>query len=144
MKSMTGKCFVDTNFFVYLFSKTDYEKREKCYSIFQNAGKNAPFVVSTQVIKEFSSVMMGKFNMPHIELKSIIDDITEFEVVQTDVNLIKKAIDIKVLHQLSFWDGLIISAAKSANCTMVLTEDMNDGQVIEGVKIQNPFTFQME
>ena len=141
---MTGKCFVDTNVFVYLFTKTDPKKREKCYSIFKKAGKQTQFVVSTQVIKEFSSVMLSKFNMPPLELKSTIDTITEFEVIETHVNLIKTAIDIRTLNQLSFWDSLIISAAKSANCTMVLTEDMNDGQVIEGLKIQSPFTFQID
>ena len=144
MKFMTGKCFVDTNVFVYLFTKTDPEKREKCYSIFKNAGKQVQFVVSTQVIKEFSSIMISKFNMPPLKLKSTIDTITEFEVIETPVNLIKSAIDIRTLNQLSFWDSLIISAAKRANCTMLLSEDMNDGQVVEGVKIQNPFTFKMK
>ncbi len=52
---------------------------------------------------------------------------------------ILNAIDIQILNQLSFWDSLIISAVKSANCTVLLTEDLNDGQIIEGVEIRIHF-----
>ena len=55
------------------------------------------------------------------------------------MDIIKKGIDIKFRYQLSFWDSLIVSAAKSAKCNIILSEDLQDGQVIEGVKIQNPF-----
>ena len=46
--------------------------------------------------------------------------------------------DISAFHQLSFWDSLIISTAEAARCETLLTEDMNDGQIIEGVRIVNP------
>jgi predicted nucleic acid-binding protein len=138
---MTAKYFLDTNFLVYLFSENEIEKRDQCRNIFKNAGSNIHFVVSTQVLKEFTAAMIGKFKMQPMVAKSIIDDLNEFEVIQTNTFLIKQAIDIHILHQLSFWDSLIICAAKSANCSLVLTEDMNDGQLIEGVKIQHPFTF---
>lgn len=140
---MTGKFFLDTNFFVYLFNKTEHDKWDQCHQILIAADNNVQFVISTQVLNEFISVMLNKFKMPPMILKGIIDDMCEYELVETNVNIIKKAMDIKILNQLSFWDSLIISAAKSANCSIILTEDMNDGQVIEGVKIQNPFTLNL-
>ncbi len=143
MKSMTGKYFLHSNFFVYLFSENEPAKRHRCREILQKAEAKVHFVVSTQVMKEFAAVMIGKFKMAPLVVKNIIDDLSEFEVIITDTYLIKEAIDIHLLHQLSFWDSLIVSAAKNANCSMVLTEDMDDGQVIEGVTIQNPFTFQV-
>jgi predicted nucleic acid-binding protein len=136
---MKGKYFLDTNFFVYLFNKTEHIKRDTCQQLLKSVDDSIQFVISTQVLNEFNSVMLNKFNMPPIVLKGIVDDMCEYEVVNTHVNLIKKAIDIKILNQISYWDSLIISAAKSANCSTIITEDMNDGQVIEGVKIQNPF-----
>ena len=64
---------------------------------------------------------------------------TVFEVVQVTTERILRAVDISVFHQLSFWDSLIISTAEAARCETLLTEDMNDGQIIEGVRIVNPF-----
>ena len=56
-----------------------------------------------------------------------------------DVNMIREAIDIHILHQISFWDSLIVSGAKHAHCQVLLTEDLQHGAVIAGVRIQNPF-----
>ena len=64
---------------------------------------------------------------------------TVFEVVQVTTEYILRAVDISAFHQLSFWDSLIISTAEAARCETLLTEDMNDGQIIEGVRIVNPF-----
>ncbi len=139
MKFMKGKYFIDTNFFVYLFNMADKEKWDKCHKILNQADKNVHFVISTQVLNEFISVMLNKFKIHPLVLKSIVDDMCEYEVVETNINVIRKAIDVKALNQLSYWDSLIVSAAKSSKCSVVLSEDMNHGQIIEGVKIQNPF-----
>ena len=64
---------------------------------------------------------------------------TVFEVVQVTTERILRAVDISGFHQISFWDSLIISTAEAARCETLLTEDMNDGQIIEGVRIVNPF-----
>ena len=64
---------------------------------------------------------------------------TLFEVVQVTTERILRAVDSSAFHQLSFWDSLIISTAEAARCETLLTEDMNDGQIIEGVRIVNPF-----
>ena len=137
--SMTGKCFLDTNFLIYCFSQDEPEKQEKCLA-FLRAGKGSvEFVSSTQVLKEFTAVMIGKFKQPPLEVKAIIDSLSLFEVVSVDLQMIKDAIDIHVLHQISFWDSLILVAAGSAQCHTVLTEDMQHGAEVAGVRIQNPF-----
>ena len=64
---------------------------------------------------------------------------TVFEVEQVTSEHMQRATDISAFHQLSFWDSLIISTAEAARCETLLTEDMNDGQIIEGVRIVNPF-----
>lgn len=136
---MTGKYFLDTNFIIYCFSKDEPQKQQKCLDVLEQAKGRVSFVLSTQVINEFAAVMLGKFKQGPIEVKTIISDLALFEVVRIDVKLIKDAIDIFTLHKISFWDSLIISGAKSANCHTVLTEDMQHGLEIGGVKIQNPF-----
>jgi predicted nucleic acid-binding protein len=136
---MTGKYFLDTNFLVYCFSKDEPEKREKCLKLLKQMQDEAKIVISTQVLKEFTAVMIGKFKQAPIEVKAIVNDLVLFEVVTIDVDRIQEAIDIHILHQLSFWDSLIISAAKSAHCQVVLTEDLQHGAVLAGVRIQSPF-----
>jgi predicted nucleic acid-binding protein len=54
--------------------------------------------------------------------------------------LIEQGIDISIQSQLAFWDGLIIAVAEAGHCSAILSEDMNDGQLIRGIRIVNPFT----
>jgi predicted nucleic acid-binding protein len=56
------------------------------------------------------------------------------------MDIIEKGIDISILSQVSFWDGLIIAAAEFAQCSTIISEDLNDGQIIRGIEIKNPFT----
>jgi predicted nucleic acid-binding protein len=61
------------------------------------------------------------------------------EVVTVGSDLIKEAIDTSIQNGISFWDALIVVAAEAARCRYLHTEDLNDGQVIRGVRIQKPF-----
>lgn len=137
---MTGKFFLDTNFLVYCFSADEPEKRDRCLEILRLGGrKSVSFVISTQVINEFTSVLLGKFKRPPSDVKTLVQDLNVFEIVKTDLPIIVEAISIHAMHQLSFWDSLIVGAAKSSHCTAILTEDMADGSTIAGVNILNPF-----
>lgn len=139
MTYMTGKYFLDTNFLIYCFSKNEPEKQKRCLDLLTTSKGKASFVLSTQVLNEFAAVMLGKFKQPPIEVKAVLDDLALFEVVATNLDLIKEAIDLHTLHQISFWDSLIITAAKSARCHTILTEDLHHRGIIAGVQIQNPF-----
>ncbi|MBX2928424.1 MAG: PIN domain-containing protein [Saprospiraceae bacterium] len=136
---MTGKYFLDTNFLVYCFSGDEPEKQHKCLEILKEGEGRLSFVISTQVLNEFAAVMIGKFKQPPLEIKAILDDLALFEVVPVQAELIKNAIDIHLLHQISFWDSLILAAAQRANCQAILTEDLQHGASIVGVRIQSPF-----
>ena len=141
MKSTTGKYFLDTNFLIYCFSKDEAEKRNTAREILKRGMENtASFVISTQVVKEFTSVMIGKFKVDPVIVKKIIADFENFEIVQLNLSIIQKGIDIHLTSKLSFWDSLVVAAAKSAKCTFLLSEDMNHNQKIEGVSIYNPFS----
>jgi predicted nucleic acid-binding protein len=136
---MTGKYFLDTNFLIYCFSNSEPEKQAKCIAILQQAQSDTLFVISTQVLNEFSAVMIGKFKQSPADIKAVIDTLSNFEVVTIDIPLIMDALDIHTLYHISFWDSLIISGAKAANCHTILSEDLQSGAKINGVMIQNPF-----
>jgi predicted nucleic acid-binding protein len=62
-----------------------------------------------------------------------------YSVVQIDTPLVLSAIGISRAHRISFWDALIIRAASESGCATLLSEDLNPGQLIEGVQVENPF-----
>ena len=96
-------------------------------------------MVSTQVLQEFYNVVSGKLKCPKDTAKQLVEDISNnFIVHKNSVFDILHAIDISIKTQFSFWDSLIISAAISENCTPLYSEDLNDGQIVEGVLIHNP------
>lgn len=83
--------------------------------------------------------MLGKFKQPPHKIKAVINDLALLEVVTVNADLINEAIDIQTLNQLSYWDSVIIAAAKRAQCHTVITEDMQNGAILSGVRIQSPF-----
>ncbi len=135
------KIFIDTNVLVYAQNNKESEKQSICRKVLSNLVEESLLVISTQVMQEYYNVATLKMGLEKLYVKRTIEMFDVYEIITIQPSIIFQAIDIHILYQLSFWDSLIISAAKSAKCSMVLTEDMNDGQVIEGVKIQNPFTY---
>lgn len=144
MNYTKGKIFIDTNVLIYSQNNKEAEKQSACRKVISNIADSNLLVISTQVMQEYYNVVTLKMGIDKLLAKKTVKMFDVYEIVTIQPSIIFKAMDIHVLNQLSFWDSLIISAAKSANCTMVLTEDMNDGQVIEGVKIQSPLTFQIK
>jgi predicted nucleic acid-binding protein len=62
-----------------------------------------------------------------------------FEIEQTTPELVERAVDVSILDRISFWNALIVAAAASSGCAELYSEDLNDGQVIQGVRVMNPF-----
>ena len=131
------KTFVDTNILIYAFTSDEPKKQEKALKSLDDCQP----VISLQVLKEFSNVLLKKGNAPPDKLKETIIEIIEIaDVVNEDPMLILDSIDIHERHKFSFCDSLIISAALNSQCQILLSEDMQDGQSIEGkLKIVNPF-----
>ena len=139
MKYTTGKYFLDTNFLLYCFSIDEVNKREMCRAILQEGRGKVNFVISSQVIKEFSSVMLTKFKVEPLKVKQIIDDFKGFEIVQVDLPIIQKGIELYSIYKISFWNGLIVADADAAACEYLLSEDMQHEQKISSLTIYNPF-----
>jgi predicted nucleic acid-binding protein len=78
--------------------------------------------------------------MKPLNVKGYVHNYIEnIEAVQNGSIIIERGIDISIISQISFWDALLIAAAESSNCVELITEDLNDGQIINGIKIKNPF-----
>jgi predicted nucleic acid-binding protein len=135
------KVFLDTNVLVYALDRNDLEKQNTCRSILRQLQDTNRAVISTQIMQEFFVVATRKLGVEPLKAKSILQTLDNLERVPVSPALIYEAIDCGLLNQISFWDALVVVCAASARCTLVLSEDLNDGQVIKGVKVQNPFTW---
>ncbi len=134
-----SKVFLDTNILVYSIDQSDSVKKEKCRELIRGliAANNA--VISTQVMQEFYVAATSKLGADPLLIKDILRSLERIETIVVTPALIKEAIDCSIIHRLSFWDALIVACADSAQCAVLLTEDLNDGQIIRSVRIENPF-----
>jgi predicted nucleic acid-binding protein len=136
---MSDRIFIDANIFVYAQDSGARDKQQKSREIITQLADSGNGVISTQVLQEFFVAATRKLGVPPLAAKGVLKTLAVFEIVQVSAALIHEAIDCSILNQISFWDSLILAASASAGCSTVLSEDLNSGQTILGVKVQNPF-----
>lgn len=139
---MNGKTFLDSNVLVYSVDHSPAEKEKRARAIELLSTQPEDLVVSTQVLQEFYVVSTRKLKHPLSEERAAaaVRGISKLDVVGMDAPLVLAAIETSRTVQLSLWDSLIIEAASRAGCDRVLSEDLNAGQVIHGVRVENPFS----
>ena len=136
---MSDRAFLDTNVIIYLYSEDEAGKRNVAYELVNNT----TCVTSTQVMSEASNVWLRKYNLGNDEVSKYLDEI---EAVCNEITLIRRktinqALDMKGRYGYSFYDCLMLASALEANCKIIVTEDMKDGQLVSGaLRIVNPFT----
>lgn len=137
---MTDRAFFDTNILVYLFDKHDPQNRAIAGQLVGRYFSEERGVLSTQVLQEFFvNVTRKAAQLPSSEATVVVANFLQMEVVVVTGAHILDAIAIHERYQLSFWDGLILAAAKSAGATVLLSEDFSHGAVYDGVTVENPF-----
>ena len=136
-----GKAFLDTNIFVYLYSETEIYKRARISSVINAYHR----VISMQVLKEFCNVCIHKMKLPVPFIKDAVEEICETcELLEVNYLTVVKALDVHEKYWYAYYDSLIIASALEHDCLYLLTEDMSNGQVIEGrLTIKNIFTMEM-
>ncbi len=135
------KVFVDTNVLIYAHDNSAGRKHEVARSEILALWEEGHGLLSTQVLQEFFLGITRKIPNPVslIVGRKIIEDLLAWEVVINDGTSVLAAIDIQSRYHLSFWDSLIVQAALRGGATVLLSEDLAHGQMIQGVTIQNPF-----
>ena len=133
-----SKIFIDTNILTYTVDNNDKAKQKKCRNVLRTIIKNNNGVISTQVLQEFFVAMTKKLGINPLNAKDILHSFRNFETVIITPDMINSAVDCSILKNLSFWDSLIVVSAEHAKCTCLFTEDLNAGQIINGVEIVNP------
>ncbi len=133
--------FVDTNILVYAHDATETERQPMARAALDLLWVERTGVVSTQVLQEFYAVATRKLAKPmtRAQAREIVEAYSAWPVVIVDPDLILAATWLEERHQLSFWDALIVESARLGGATRLLTEDLQTGRVIEGIRIEDPF-----
>ena len=134
-----SRVFLDTNILVYSCDRDSPEKRSIAQTLIEEQAKSGNIVISTQVLQEFYVTAVRNLGIPPLDAKSLVHSFLMAHVVTIDPYDIVRAVDGNILWQISFWDALIITAAMKAECSIVLTEDLQHGRIVEAVEIRNPF-----
>ena len=132
---MSEEIFLDTNVLVYANSAGDY-RTATARQLLLNGG-----VVGVQVLNEFASVARVKLAMTWAEVQEAVESIVVLCPNPKPLNIEThlRALGLSRRYGLSIWDSLIVAAAAEARCSTLLTEDLQHGQMVEGVRIENPF-----
>jgi len=133
--------FIDTNLLVYAVSRSDAEKHDVASRIVERGFVRGCYAVSTQVLFELyvTATRKAAVGISHDEAFRFVKALTTWRVVETTTGLVLSALNLADRYQISVWDGAIVEAARRAGCTKLLTEDLNHGQLYEGVEVVNPF-----
>jgi len=135
------RVFFDTNILVYLFDADDEARKELAAARFEAEASAGRILLSTQVLQEFYVSVTRKLSVPLAPetAESVVRDLSLFPIVAIDTDRILAAVRKSRTLGLSFWDALIVEAALAGGADCLLSEDMRHGQVIEGLRIENPF-----
>ena len=131
--------FVDTNILVYAFDPSLGQKHLRARSLCVELLDGDQLCLSTQVLQELYVTLTRKAGIASDTALTVLDDLSQWPVFTIDYPAIRHAARIAQDNQLSFWDALLLSAANRLGAPILLTEDLNHGQTVAGVRIQNPF-----
>jgi predicted nucleic acid-binding protein len=134
--------FIDSNVFVYLFDETDEFKRDTAERIVDSALRTHSASVSYQVVQETLNVLTRKLATPMTAegARSFMDEVlAPLWRVSPSPALYHRALDLRARYRYGFYDSLVVASALGAGCDRLYSEDLQDGQRIEGLVIKNPF-----
>jgi predicted nucleic acid-binding protein len=138
---MSDRVFLDTNVFVYLYDSDQPDKQARARALVERFGLSDTIVISTQVLQEFYVNVTRKFAKQLSDEQILLATRTlgRLRVVEVSVEMIFSAIDLARQFRFSFWDSLILQTALESQCKLLLTEDLQHGQRIGSLTIENPF-----
>jgi predicted nucleic acid-binding protein len=133
--------FVDTNILVYAFDRSNSAKKVAARRLLGELMAHDRLRVSTQVLQELFVTLTKKVDQPCTseEALTVIEDLTAWPLIIVDYPAIRAAAGVVDQAKISFWDALVVVAAVRSGASVLYSEDLNHGQEILGVRIENPF-----
>lgn len=139
---MSAEVFIDTNVLVYQVDARDPQKQAIAERIVRQALLTGDGCISFQVVQEWLNTVTRKAAIPLglPQAQAFLDTVlAPLCAVSSSVGLYRRSLDLQQRWQFSFYDSLIVAAALESGCTRLLSEDLQHGQRIESLVIENPF-----
>jgi predicted nucleic acid-binding protein len=136
---MNARSFFDTNVLIYADDKAVPAKQRRAIDLVAEHRRSRTGVVSLQILQEYFVSVTRKLHVEASIARRKVELLAEFDVAVPEVADILAAIDLHRLHGFSFWDALVLRAAKQAGCSVVFSEDMQNAREVDGLEIVNPF-----
>lgn len=136
---MSTRSFFDTNVLVYADDKAAPAKQRRALELVAEHRRNGTGVVSLQVLQEYFVTVTRKLGVDAAIVRRKVELLSEFDVASPGVTDVLAAIDLHRIHGFSFWDALVLQAAKQSGCSILLSEDFQDSRELDGIRVVNPF-----
>jgi predicted nucleic acid-binding protein len=136
---MTGRSFIDSNVWVYLFIDEDTTQQRIAGDFLLSKKETGGLFISWQVVNEVWNTLLKK-QVPDKKAREMVEHtLQSCELVDFSYALIVSAHDLRTRHSVSFWDSLVVAAALAADCDVLVSEDMQDGKKFGRLRVKNIF-----
>jgi len=136
---MSDRSFLDTNVLVYTDDADVPDKQQRAIDLYADCRLGRRGVVSTQVLQEYFVTVTRKLGVDVSIARRKTELFGVMDLVTPGLDDVLAAVDLHRLHQLSFWDALIVRAAVVSGCSRLYSEDLQHGWRIEGLEVIDPF-----
>ncbi|GAC1300454.1 MAG: PIN domain-containing protein [Mucilaginibacter sp.] len=135
---MSDRAFLDSNVIVYSYSSSETQKQQIARKLI---AENNTFI-STQVLQELCNIITRKFKFNYSPTIAAIEKCCQNNNVHINSETtIIQACKLAERYNYSFYDSLIISAAIESSCSVLYSEDLQNGQILDGkLTVKNPFS----
>ena len=128
--------FLDSNVVLYYYTSTEISKARLAGEV----RLQSDAIISTQVLSECCNVLSKKHRYPWSEIQEVVNQVIDmFSVKTIGPQTVKSAMSLAERYQYSYYDSLILASALEAQCEVLYSEDFQHNQMIEGLRIVNPF-----
>lgn len=137
---MSGIAFVDSNILVYAYDRDAGLRRDKARQLCERLWQDRSGCLSVQVLQEFYVTVTRKLRAPvaRAQARELVRAHANWVVSPTTPETVIRAMELRESAEIGFWDALIVASAEQSGAETLYSEDLNDGQVIAGVRIVNP------
>jgi len=136
---MKRLAFFDTNIFVYADDKSDPVRQAHAIQLIASYQRAGLMVISLQVLQEYFAAATRKLHVDPETAQRKVEVLARARIVRFMADDVIAAIELHRLNRISFWDAMIVHAARLAGAETLYSEDLQHGAVLAGVRIENPF-----
>jgi predicted nucleic acid-binding protein len=138
---MTGRVFVDTNILIYALDPAEPMRRQVSADLLRQTIRQRTLTLSPQSLNECYRVLTRRRRLiPLDQARAYIRTLAPWAIAPLDAETMQRAFAIEDATGLGWWDCLMLASALAAACRLFVSEDLQDGRDVDGMRIANPFT----